>query len=40
MVYRAELVSFTKLRDFKEPLGQRLAMALTKVPLLRRLLRR
>lgn len=40
LVYRAELVSFTKLRDFKEPLGQKLAMALTKVPLLRRLVRR
>ena len=40
LVYRAELVSFTKLRDYKPPLGEKIAMALTKVPLLRRLVRR
>jgi acyl dehydratase len=40
LVYRAELVSFTKLRDYREPLSQKLVMALTKVPLLRRLVRR
>lgn len=39
-VYHAELVGFSKLRDYREPLGQKLAMALTKVPLLRRLVRR
>ena len=40
LVYRAELVSFTKLRDYKPPLGEKLVMALTRVPLLRRFIRR
>ena len=40
LVYHAELVGFTKLRDYKMPLGQKLAMALTRVPLLRKFVRR
>lgn len=40
LVYHAEFVGFSKRRDYREPLGQKLAMALTKVPLLRRLMRR
>jgi acyl dehydratase len=40
LVYRAELVSFTKRRDYHMPLGQKIAMALTRVPLLRTFVRR
>jgi acyl dehydratase len=38
-VYHAELISFSKLRDYRMPLRQRLALALTKVPGMRRLFR-
>ena len=37
-VYHAELIGFTKLRDYRAPLRVRLAMALTRVPGLGRLL--
>ena len=40
LVYRAELVSFSKLRDYKMPLKLRLLAALTRVPGLRTLVRR
>lgn len=40
LVYRAELVGFSKLRDYRMPLRLRFAMALTKVPGLRKLIRR
>lgn len=39
VVYHAELVGFTKLRDYRMPLRLKLAMALTRVPGLRKLLR-
>lgn len=39
-VYHAELVAFTKVRDYRPSPGERLAMALTKVPFLRRLVRK
>lgn len=39
IVYHAELVGFTKLRDYRMPLRLKLAMALTRVPGLGRLLR-
>lgn len=39
-VYHAELVGFTKMRDYRMPLGLRLRMALTKVPVLGKVLRR
>jgi len=38
LVYHAELVGFTKLRDYRMPLRLRLLMALTRVPGLGRLL--
>lgn len=38
LVYRAELVSFSKRRDYKMPLRLRLLMALTKIPRLGKLL--
>lgn len=40
LVYRAELVSFSKLRDYSMPLGARIALMLTRIPLLRTLVRR
>lgn len=40
LVYHAELVGFTKLRDYKTPLSVKLVMALTRVPGLGRLLTR
>jgi acyl dehydratase len=40
LVYHAELVGFSKLRDYRMPLRLRLLMALTRVPLLRTLLTR
>jgi acyl dehydratase len=39
LVYHAELVSFTKRRDYRMPLRTRLLMALTRVPGLGKLLR-
>ena len=39
LVYRAELVGFSKLRDYKMPLRLRLLQALTRVPGLGKLLR-
>lgn len=39
-VYHAELVGFTKLRDYRMPLKLRLMMALTRVPGLGKVLRR
>lgn len=39
LVYSADLVGFSKLRDYKMPLKLRAAMALTKVPGLRTLVR-
>ncbi len=39
LVYRAELVSFTKRRDYRMPLKLRLLSALTRVPGLRKLVR-
>lgn len=38
LVYHAELVGFSKLRDYRMPLRLRLLMALTRVPGLRKLL--
>ncbi|MDP1731640.1 MAG: MaoC family dehydratase [Devosia sp.] len=38
LVYHAELVGFSKLRDFRTPVRLRLLMALTRVPGLRKLL--
>jgi acyl dehydratase len=38
LVYHAELVSFSKLRDYRMPLRLRLLMALTRVPGLGKLL--
>jgi acyl dehydratase len=40
MVYRAELVSFSKLRDYRMPLKLRFLAALTRVPGLRTFVRR
>jgi acyl dehydratase len=40
LVYHAELVGFSKLRDYKMPLRLRLLMALTRLPLLGKLLAR
>jgi acyl dehydratase len=40
LVYHAELVGFSKLRDYKMPLRLRALLALTKVPGLGKLLRR
>lgn len=40
VVYRAELVSFTKLRDYRVPFRLRFLAALTRVPGLRTLVRR
>jgi acyl dehydratase len=40
LVYHAELVGFSKLRDYRMPLRLRLLMALTRLPLLGRLLTR
>lgn len=39
LVYRAELVGFSKLRDYRMPLRHKLLLALTKVPGLGKLLR-
>ena len=38
LVYHAELVGFSKLRDYRMPLRLRLVMALTRVPVLGKLL--
>jgi acyl dehydratase len=40
LVYHAELVGFSKLRDYKMPLSMRLLMALTRLPVLGKLLPR
>ena len=40
LVYHAELVGFSKLRDYKMPLRLRLLMSLTRLPLLGKLLAR
>lgn len=41
LVYRAELVAFSKLRDYSMPLRQRVLLALTRLPLIgKRLMRR
>lgn len=40
LVYHAELVGFSKLRDYRMPAAQRLATALTRIPGLRKLSRR
>lgn len=40
LVYTADLVSFSKLRDYKMPLRLRLLQALTRVPVIGRRLRR
>ena len=40
LVYHAELVGFSKLRDYKMPPSLRLLMALTKIPVLGKLLSR
>jgi acyl dehydratase len=40
LVYHAELVGFSKLRDYKMPLSVRLLMPLTRLPLLGKLLAR
>lgn len=40
LVYHAELVGFNKLRDYRMPLRLRLLMALTRVPVLQKLLTR
>lgn len=40
LVYTAEVVAFTKLRDYRMPLRLRLALALTRVPGLGQILRR
>ena len=39
LVYHAELVGFSKLRDYKMPLRLRLLLALTRLPVLGRLLK-
>ena len=39
LVYHAELVGFSKLRDYKMPLSLRLLLQLTRLPILGRLLR-
>lgn len=38
LVYRAELVSFSKLRDYKMPLRLQILLALTRLPILGKLL--
>lgn len=40
LVYTAKLVGFSKLRDFKPTLGQRLALGLARVPVLKAVLKR
>jgi acyl dehydratase len=40
LVYRADLVGFSKLRDYRTPLRLRLLLALTKVPVVGPLLKR
>jgi hypothetical protein len=40
IVYRADLVGFSKLRDYSMPLKLRLLLALTRVPVIGSLLRR
>lgn len=40
LVYHAELVGFSKLRDYRMPLNLRVLMALTRVPVLGKLLAR
>lgn len=40
LVYRAEVVGFSKLRDYRAPAGQRLLLALTSWPLIGGLLKR
>jgi acyl dehydratase len=39
LVYHAELVGFSKLRDYKMPLRLRLLLALTRIPVLGKVLR-
>lgn len=39
LVYHAELVGFTKLRDYRMPLRLRLLLALTRIPLLGKVLK-
>jgi acyl dehydratase len=38
LVYHAEIVGFSKLRDYKMPLGLRLILALTRLPVLGKVL--
>src|SRR5690606_9499192 len=40
LVYRAELVGFSKLRDYRMPTKLRVLLALTKVPVLGKLIKR
>ncbi|MBJ3783372.1 MaoC family dehydratase [Devosia sediminis] len=40
LVYRAELVGFSKLRDYRMPLKLKVLLALTRVPVLGKLIRR
>lgn len=40
LVYRAELVGFSKLRDFKPPIGLRLAIWANTIPILKWMVRR
>ena len=40
LVYRADLVGFSKLRDYQMPLRLRVLLALTRVPLIGPLLKR
>ncbi len=40
LVYQADLVGFSKLRDYKMPLKLQVLLALTKIPLIGRLLKR
>jgi acyl dehydratase len=40
LVYRAEVVAFSKLRDFKPSLGQRVALLMARYPALTRVFRR
>lgn len=39
-VYQAEIISFTKLRDYKMPLKLKLLLGLSKLPLLKSLIKR
>jgi acyl dehydratase len=40
LVYRAEIVGFSKRRDYRMPLQQKLLLGLTRMPLIGRLLKR